>query len=206
MGGGSDSASKQAQANENARQQQIQQSTGQINSIFDNPTRTAQYGQLAKDTTGFFTQDLDQQKAVTDRNMRFAMARNGQTGGSVQTDQGAQIGKDYLKGVIEAQRRGQGAAADLQSRDETSRANMIAQAQGGLDATSAASNSASAMRSNLQAGQATSTANSLGDMFGGFAQIYQRSQDAAQLRNGQLYAYNTVYQPSFGYGQSPGGR
>lgn len=205
MGGGSNGAQHQAQANEDRRNAQIKASTRQINRIFDSPGRTAQYGQLAKDTSAYFMQDLDTQKGRADRNLKFSLARNGQTGGSVQTDQGAQLGKDYLKGVLETTRRGQGAAADLQSRDETARANLIAQAQGGLDATSAASNAASALRSNLQSGQATSTANQMGDMFGDFASIYQKSQDAAALHNGQLYAYNTVYQPGFGYG-AQGGR
>lgn len=200
MSGGSNSAAKQAQANEDARNAQIANSTSQINGIFDNPARTGQYNQLAKDTTSYYTQQLNDQKAINDRGLKFAMARNGQTGGSVQTDLGAQAGKDYLKGVLEATRRGQAAGASLQSQDEQSRANLIGAAQGGLDATSAASQAASALRSNLQAGQANSTANAFGDAFGDFATIYQKSQDAKALRDGQLFAYNTVYQPGFGAG------
>jgi hypothetical protein len=69
-----------------------------------------------------------------------------------------------------------------------------------LDATSAASQAASALKGNLQAGQASSTANAFGDTFGDFATIYQKSQDAKALRDGQLYAYNTIYQPGFGAG------
>lgn len=204
MCGGSNSAAKQAQQNEEARQRQIAQSTAQINSIFDNPSRTGQYDQLTKDTTNYYTDQLDQQKAKNDRQLRFTLARNGQTGGSVQADLGAQAGKDYLQGVLEAQRRGLAAGASLKSQDEQSRANLIAAAQGGLDATSAASQAASALRSNLESGQASSTANAFGDTFGDFATIYQKSQDAKALRDGQLYAYNTIYQPGFGVGATGG--
>lgn len=200
MSSPSNSASKQAQANQNAKDAQVKQSTASINNIFNAPSRTAQYGQLAKDTTAYYTNDLDQQKAKNDRNLTFAMARGGQNGSSVDVDNRATAGKDYLKGVIESQRRGQSAAADLQGRDETARANLIAQAQGGLDATSAASNAAASMRSNLQSANSSNTANALGNIFGDFSSIYQKSQDAAALRNGQLYAYNTVYQPGFGQG------
>lgn len=204
MSGGSNSAAKQAQRDEEARQRQIAQSTAQINSIFDDPSRTSQYDQLAKDTTSYYTNQLDQQKAKNDRQLRFAVARNGQVGGSVQTDLGTQAGKDYLQGVLEAQRRGLAAGASLRSQDEQSRANLIAAAQGGLDATSAASQAASALQSNLQAAQPAATANAFGDAFSDFATIYQKSQDAKALRDGQLYAYNTIYQPGFGAGVTGG--
>jgi hypothetical protein len=204
MSGGSNKAAKQAQANEDARNAQIAQSTASINQIFDNPARTGQYDQLAKDTTSFYRNQLDQQKERNDRNMTFALARNGQTGGSVQTDLGEQAGKDYLQGVLETTRRGQAAGAALRSQDEQSRASLIAAAQGGLDATSAASQAAGALKSNLDAGRATSTANAFGDAFGDFSTIYQRSQDAKALRDGWQYANASIYQPGFGAG--PGAR
>lgn len=205
MSGGSNSAARQAQANEDARNRQIADSTAQINSIFDSPSRTAEYGQLAGDTTKYYTSQLDQQKAKNDRQLKFTLARGGQTGGSVQSDLGAQSGRDYLNGVLEATRRGQAAGASLQSQDEQARSNLIAAAQGGLDATSAASQSASALRANLQAGQAGSTANALGDTFGDFANIYQRSLDAKTLRD-SFTAGSSLYQPGFGTGAAPGWR
>lgn len=201
-GGGSDKAAKQAQANEDARRAAIAQSTAQVNSIFDNPSRTGQYDQLARDTTTYYTNQLDQQKAKNDRQMRFALARGGQVGGSLQADMGAQAGKDYLQGVLEAQRRGLSAGAALRSQDEQSRANLIAAAQGGLDATSAASQAASALQSNLQASRPASTANAFGDAFGDFASIYQRSQDAKAMRDGFRYANQSIYQPGFGAGNT----
>lgn len=204
MSGGSNSAAKQAQANEDARTRQIAGSTAQINQIFDNPARTGQYDQLAKDTTRYYTGQLDDQKAINDRSLKFTMARNGQTGGSVQSDMGAQAGKDYLKGVLEATRRGTAAGASLQAQDETSRANLIGAAQGGLDATAAASQAASALRSNLQAGQASSTANAFGDAFGDFSTIYQKSQDAKAMRDNFNAGLGSLYQPGFGAGAATG--
>lgn len=206
MSGGSNKAAQQAQANQDAKDAQVKASTAQINSIFDNPARTAQYGQLAKDTTGYYTQGLDQQNAINNRQMKFAQARNGQIGSSVQTDQTAAAGKDYLKGVLQATREGQQASARLMSSDEMSRANLIAQAQGGLDATSAATNSAEAMKANLAGASSANTADALGNVFGDFSSLYQRSQDSAALRQGQMYGYGAIYQPGFGYGGGTGGR
>jgi len=204
MSGGSDKAAKQAQANEEARQRQIAESTAQINGIFDNPSRAGQYDQLARDTTSYYTGQLDDQKALNDRRMRFAMARNGQVGGSVQADLGAQAGKDYLKGVLETTRRGMAAGASLRSQDEQSRANLIAAAQGGLDATSAASQAASALRSNLESSRPAATANAFGDAFGDFASIYQKSQDAKALRDSFNAGLGGWYQPGFGAGATGG--
>jgi len=202
MSSPSNSAAKQAQANTEQQQQMAQASQAKINSIFDNPLRTQQYQQLGTDTTKYYTDQLNQQKVKNDLALKFAEARGGQIGGSVQTDQNQLASQDYLNGVLAAQRKGNSAAAGLMSQDQNSRASLIAQAQGGLDATSAATNAAAAMRSNLQGANADSTTNALGDTFGNFASIYQKSQDAAALRAGQKYAYNTVYQPGFGYGGS----
>ncbi|MGA0588096.1 hypothetical protein ACO2Q2_13345 [Dyella sp. KRB-257] len=204
MCGGSNNAAKQAQANEDARNRQIADSTAQINAIFDNPARTGAYDQLASDTTKYYTDQLNRQKAINDRQLKFTLARGGQVGGSVQSDLGARAGRDYLNGVLEATRRGNAAGAALRSQDEQSRANLIAAAQGGLDATSAASQAAGALRTNLQSGQAGATANAFGDAFGDFANIYQRSQDAKALRDG--YATGAgLYQPGFGAGGVPRG-
>ncbi|MGE7136036.1 hypothetical protein ACQKIE_00185 [Luteibacter sp. NPDC031894] len=203
MGGGGNDAAKEANRAEAQRQKNIAQSTAQINTIFNDPGRTAQYDKLAGDTTAFYRTDLDKQQADATRGLKFALARSGQIGGSVQADKNTQLGEDYLKGVIKASRLGQQAGANLRAQDETSRANLIAMAQNGLDATTATQNAATALRSNLESGMSTATANTFGDAFGDFANIYKQSQDAAALRSGQKYAYNTLYQPGFGYGGRP---
>ncbi len=56
------------------------------------------------------------------------------------------------------------------------------------------------MRSNLEAGKASSTANAFGDAFGDFSDIYQRSRDAKALRDGYNSGLGGWYQPGFGTG------
>lgn len=200
MGGGSNNAQKQADQNERDRQAQIKASTGAINNIFDSPDRQAQYDQLGSDTTKFYQNDLDRQNAIAQRKEKFALARSGNTGGSLQADQGATMGQDYLRGVVEASRRGQSAEAGLKGQDETSRMNLIAMAQAGLDTTTAGSQASSALRGNLQSGMANSTANSLGDLFGDFSNSYQKSEDRKAQQQGFLYGYGRGYQPLYGPG------
>ena len=199
MGGGSNNAQQQAAANEAERQRQIADSTAKINSIFDSPDRQAQYDKLAADTTAYYTSDLDRQKAINDRKLKFALARSGNIGGSLQADQSRALGQDYLKGVVEASRRGQAAGANLRAADEQTRMNLIAMAQSGLDATTASSQATSALRGNLQSSMADSTANSLGDAFSDLGSIYNKSEDAKQFRTQYRNGLN-LYSPMYGYG------
>lgn len=205
MSSPSNKSAKQAQANQDQKDAQVSASTQQINNLFDSASRTQQYGQLASDTTNYYTSQLDQQKAQNDRSLKFSLSRSGQTGSSLAADQSSRAAKDYLNGVLDATRRGQAAGASLQSSDQTQRANLIAQAQGGLDVTSAAANSAAAMRSSLQTAQSGSTADSFGDAFKDFGAIYSNAKTAADNRRGVDFGLGQIYSPGFG-SASPSGR
>ncbi len=192
-GGSSNSAQRAAEAAERERQAQIRGSVGRINEAFDNPNRQREIGDYLGATRQFYMNDLNRQKGETDRNLKFAMARSGQTGGKVAIDSAARVGQDYNRGVIESDRRAQSAAADLRSQDESSRLGLIQMAQSGLDATTGSSRALSALRNNLQAGRSTATAQGLGDAFGTFANLFKRSQEAAAARRGEKYVYGTQY-------------
>lgn len=200
-GGSSNRAQQQAEENERERQAQIAASTASVNRIFDDPSRQGQYDRLAADTTAYYTQDLDRQKAENDRRLTFALARGGQVGGSVQADQSQRMGEDYLRGIVEASRRGQAAGADLRNADEQARMNLLAATQAGLDATTGMSRATSTLQSNLQASRAAATAGELGNMFGTFGDIYNQSrQQAEYLRGLRDYSQggSAYYKPLYG--------
>jgi len=199
-GGSSNSAQRAAEAAEAQRQAQIRGSVSRINAAFDDPSRQREIGDYLGATRQFYMNDLNRQKGETDRNLKFAMARSGQTGGKVAIDNAARVGQDYNRGVIESDRRAQAAAADLRAQDESSRLGLIQMAQSGLDATTGSSRALSALQNNLQAGRATATAQGLGDAFGTFANLFKRSQEAAAARRGEKYVYGTLY----GNGQGGG--
>lgn len=199
-GGEAKNAQRRAEQLERERQAAIAAGIGRVNSIYDDPARVGQYDQLRRDTLDFHLGDLNKQKASTDRNTRFALARNGQVGGSLQTDTNRRIGEEFLRGTIEADRRAQGAAADLRMADEQSRMNLISMVQGGLDSTTASSQAAASLQNNLLANRASATANGIGDIFGGFSDLFRRSQERAAERRGERDLYNLFYQPGFGQG------
>lgn len=205
MGAGPDNAAREAEANEANRRWQIQQTSNNINRVFDAPSRQAQYADFLAATRDLYKQDLDRKNSENNRQMKFSLARSGQTGGSVARDQGTAAGEQYQRGLIEADRLAQGQEADLRSQDEQARSTLLSMAQQGLDSTTAASQAASAMRNNLQAGQGTSMVKGIGDIFGQFGDAYTRSRQDAERRRGEKYSYQTIYQPgnftAYGGGQ-----
>ena len=204
MSGGSDDAAKQARADEQARQAAIARTQGAINNVFDSPSRAADIAGFVSATRDYYGRDLDQQKATADRQLRFSLARGGQIGSSLQLDKQTQFGKDYAKGLLSLDQKARGAGADLEAQDQDARARLISLATSGLDATTAASQSAAAMRSALQSGRSTAQAQGLGDIFGSFSKFYQDTRDAADRRRGWDATGLSLYQPNtnLSYGQT----
>jgi hypothetical protein len=193
LGGSSNKAQKQADAENQQQQQDIQNSISGINSIFDDPSRQAQYDQLAADTTKYLTNDVNDQQAIAQRQDKFALARRGLVGGSQQAVEGAQLDKDYNSALLKASQAGQSASANLQQQDEQSRMNLISQAEAGLTAGDAASNATSQLASNLQSGQSTANANTIAGAFGDLANTYTASQNQKALNAGTLYGYSGLF-------------
>lgn len=204
MGGSSGSAAANAAAQtEGWRNASTNRAVDQINRIYGSSGRQAEIGDYQDATRSFYTNELDRQKAVADRSLKFAMARSGLSGGSASVDANRTLGENYQQGLLNAERLAQSATGDLRDADENARQNLIAQAANGLSLTSGASQTASALQSNLQSAQSSLRADALGSVFGGLSDVYTRSQEAAADRRGYRDVYGLIYQPGFGYG---GGR
>ena len=200
--GGSNKASEEAQRAEAARLAQIKNTQGAINGVFDGPARAADIGNFINASRDFYTQDLNRQKGVTDRQLKFALARNGQTGGSTQVDQAAEFGRTYSRGLLDVERKAQGAGAGIEAADQDARSRLLSLATTGLDATTAAAQSAAALRTNLQAGAADRNMGALGDAFGQFKDFIDRSRDVADRRraNNESGLYRGMYGTAGGGG------
>ena len=204
MGGGSTSrAGEEANRMEQQRQAAIKGTQARVNATFDSPGRQADIAGLVSATRTFFGQDLDRQKADTDRQLRFAMARGGLMGGSVNRDTQKEFGEQYGRGLLEVERRALGAGSELEASDQDARARLISLATSGLDATTGASQAAAALRTNLAAGKSAAQANGLGDAFGNFAQFIKQSRESAEQRRGADDAYGRMALYNTGYGGKP---
>lgn len=184
-----DTSAEDAARREAARQAQINQTISSIDALYDSDARKGQISQYGADLLNKLTTDINEKKVVADRDLKFALARSGQTGGSVAVDQNRHLGDDYQKSILEATRRAQAGMADLRGKDASSRLNLIAMAQQGLSTGSAASQAAAAMSSALESSRNSNQYDMLGDLFTGVASAKKYSEEsAARRRADRTYA------------------
>lgn len=196
LGGGTDKASKAAADEQKKKEAAIKQSQDGINAAYNSPARAADIASYVDEMRKYFMGDLNEQKADNDRNMKFALARSGQIGGSTQIDQQKRAGETYNKGVLEVERKSKGAGAELESADQDARLRLISMATQGLDAQTGAQQAAAGMRSALQSGKSSALANGLGDLFSSYKTAYDNSEKAAVRRKADFDAYGGFYAPS----------
>lgn len=206
MGGGGGSSERIARENQQMEQERlaaIQRGTAAANQIFDAPERQAQYDDYLRANRDQFFGELERQMDDANRQNRFSLARSGLVGSRQQVDAGRDLGDAYNRGVVDADRLAQRAVSDLRAADEDSRRSIIQMVQAGADATTASSAAMRQMQSNLSGARADMNANALGQVFGGFADMYKRSQerDADRRARSDL---NTIYNTAGNWGFAPG--
>ena len=195
--GGSNRAADEANRQERQRQAAIAATQARVNQVFDNPQRAADIADAVGGMREFYTTDLDRQKGDADRALRFALARSGLTGGSTQVDQQRRVTDDYAKGLLQVEQRAQGFGANLSAADQDARARLIGLATSGLDSTTAAQQSAAAMRSNLEAGRSEAFTAGLGDLFSQTKNFATQVQDARTRRQAMGEGREALYAPTF---------
>ena len=182
MCGGGDKAARRAEAAEIERKQQVAAATGAIDRAFAG--RGSQLTDFVTALREQFGSEARRQKKDADRNLKFSLARGGLTGGSAAADIGTQLGDEFQRGILKGERLSQSALADLRSADESSRARLVALAQGGASVTSSANRAASALRTNIAGAKSVSGIESLGDIFGDVRGLFVEQQEAAERRRG----------------------
>lgn len=195
MGGGNDRATREAQRAEDERRRQVEATQRQVESIYTSPEREAQIGDVVGATRQFLLTDLDKQQTRASRQAKFAAARSGQTMGSAAITNQRELADAYQRGLIEATRRAEAAGANLRQQDQSSKLNLFAMAQAGLDATTAARQAGEAMRANIASARADATQSGIGDVFQSMGDLYKRSREQKGATTAEKYQYGTFYQP-----------
>ena len=190
--GGTNKASKAAEEAEAERRRQIDAANRRIDEIFGSPQREADILDLESATRQFLQDDLDRKKGDTDRGLKFALARSGLSKGSVDADLNSRLGDDYLRAILEVERRTKTAGASLRAEDQQTKNSLFSQVLGGLDATTAASQANSALQQNIALTKSQALQQGIGDMFGGFSNIFKRSVEGKADRRA-AFDLNTLY-------------
>lgn len=191
--GGSDKASQAAAAADAQRQAQIQQSVGAVNRAYSSPTRQAQYDTYGANLQNYYTTQVNNQQGVNARNLKFADARSGLTGGSAAVDANTQLNKDYTQGLLQASQQAQAGKASLQQSDTQAKNQLISMVQQGNYTGSIPQETSFAQAGALDSAKNYGNANSLGNLFQGTAGIYNAEQTAAANRKAQMTPIGSPY-------------
>jgi hypothetical protein len=192
MGTGN-SAANAANAANAAQQTQIQKAVGQITSAYSNPNRQAQYDAYGANLNKLYTGQVNTQEATNARNLKFADARSGVTGGSAAVDSNTQLQKDYSSGLINASQQATAGTNALKTADINSQNQQISLAQQGNYTGAIPTLTGEAMSANLGNAQNAGNATALGNMFAGTQGIYQNEAVAAANRKAQISPFGSYY-------------
>lgn len=193
--GSSNKAQRQAQAAEAQRQRDVTNTQAAVERVYNDPRREAGVADLINATRSFLQRDLDQKHGDAGKQLKFAMARTGKTGGSVDVDKHKRLGQDYLKAGLDVERRSQSAGTQLRQADQQSKMQLFSMAQAGLDMTTAARQAGEMMRSNLANARSDALQSGMGDLFSGLGETYKRSREQAGADRAEHYQYGTFYAP-----------
>lgn len=194
--GGADRQQRAAQEAERQRLAQIEATQRRIEEIYGSPQREQDIQGVIGATRQFLGQDLDRKNAEAQRKSKFALARSGQTMGSVDVDTKRALGEQYLRSTLEAERRAQQAGNSLRIADQNAKLNLFSQAQAGLNMTTAERQAGQSLRANLGQASAEATQQGIGDAFSLFADSYKRSLVRRGEQDAEKRQYNTFYQPN----------
>lgn len=200
MGAPSNRAARDAQRAEEARMAAQRATQNRVNQVFNDPQRQADIANFVNDLRSYNMLDLDRHKGIAERQLKFALIRNGQAGGSTQVDRQSELGEDYQRGALEVERRALGAGADLQAQDEDARARLLALATQGLDATTGGARAAAAMRVGLESARSNAQFEGLNSFFSGVSDFARQSREASDRRRGLYDSGISPYAPMGGYG------
>ena len=192
--GGSNDAAAEAQAAEDKRRAEIEAGQRRIEGIFSSPEREQQIQDFINAQRGYLQSDLDRTHGENQRQLKFANARSGLAGGSVDVDTNRQLAETYLRGIAEAERMAQTSGASLRAEDQSAKQGLFSQLLAGADTGTAATNAAQMMQNNISLAKQDSTFNNFDSLFGNFGQIYKNSREAAGDRRAS-YEFGSLFAP-----------
>jgi hypothetical protein len=187
------SAANAANAYNQQQQKQIQNSVDQINAAYSNPNRTNQYAAYNQTLSNYYTGQVNNQEAINARNLKFADARSGLSGGSAAVDSNTQLQKDYTQGLLQASQAASTGTSALEQSDINAKNQLISLAQAGNMVGTLPTQIAQSQNASLQAAQNYANPAALGNMFGATAQTYQNEQTAAANRRSQTTPFGSSY-------------
>ena len=180
-GGGGDGGAAKMEEERQARQRAA---LAAINNIFNSANRDQLYQEQQQAVTQLNRDEVLRQEREAERQNRFGLARAGLSGGSVDVDSNAEIGRITNEGIMKATGIGQNAAADLRMQDERTRQSLIGMAQSGIDAGAASQSALQGLSANAANATSAASGATVGRLFGYLANAYMYNQQMKAFQQG----------------------
>lgn len=193
LGDNSMSDSERAAQREHDKDRQTMLAVNRINDIFGSDSRREQIAQYQNAVKGKQVGSLNREMGKNARDLKFAMARTGLTGGSADVDLNDNLNDDYSRGLLHAISAAQRAGASLRGADEASRARLIGQAEQSNNLLSSSDNALTALRGNLDQAQGALAPAAFDSFFSDLADFYKASQVAKQRRAAERAMLGTLF-------------
>lgn len=158
--------------------------------------RDALYDDTRTGVNQYYTDQLNTQRDVAGRQAKFGLARRGVRGGSSDLDTQSDMLRRYRDAVLDVSNRADSAATRLRSTDEQTRLGLIDRINSGMSGSGAITSAIEQLRTNADDVRANSTANTLGDVFQGYAAYNQGEAANRGRERGYRDYYSTYYNPS----------
>lgn len=151
------------------------------------------YSKIGTDATNVAMTDLNKERGISERELKFNLARNGLSGGSRDIDANKDVLDTYQQGVLKASNIGTQTANEARSSDEKTRVNLINSIQAGLTSGDAVQQAYAGMSNNAAAAQDAANSASLA----GFFDVLRQQQEKNQYQAGVNSAFtNGSYKTS----------
>lgn len=155
------------------RQQAIQY----INDIFGSrDTRRPAYESHAGNVRAFNQNAIDEDYTTARRDLVDALARQGLTAGSADVDQSGLLTRKKGEAYVEAGRKADTAAADLEAADESTKQSVINQINACMDAQSAGNTLYSGLQAARERAASADLTNRINNFFRNIGAIYETQQ------------------------------
>lgn len=158
---------------ERKKQAEIDKGITAVNSAFDDPARQGLYDDIYQSTYDRNFDDLQSQYADAVQKLKFALARSGQGGSSVDVYQKGDLKSRYDQATLDAQALADRAKSNLIATDDQTRSNLINLIYGGYTSSDATNRAFSNLQTNYDRALAESRNLRLGDVFADLTNAYQ---------------------------------
>ncbi len=158
--------------------------------LAENPNAAAReqlYSKIGTDAKNVAMTDLNKERGISERELKFSLARNGLSGGSRDIDANRDVLDTYQQGVLKASNLGTQTSNEARSSDEKTRVNLINSIQAGLTSGDAVQQAYAGMSNNAAAAQDAANSASLA----GFFDVLRQQQANNQYQKG----VDSVYVP-----------